>query len=66
MNRDVIDLDPAFSEEFFNVSVGQSVAQIPPDSQHDDLGREPITGEGCAIDGCSLLPSMIHLFSLAR
>lgn len=41
----MIHLDPALDQEFFNVAEGQSVSEIPPDSQHDDLRWEPVTRE---------------------
>ncbi len=44
----VIDLDAAFGEELFDVSVGEAEPQVPPDRQGDDLGREAIPGEGRA------------------
>jgi hypothetical protein len=43
---EVIDLDPALSEQLLNVSVGESLPQIPPDGEDDDLGREPEPHEG--------------------
>jgi hypothetical protein len=42
----VVDLDAAFGEELFDVSVGEGEPQAPADGQRDDLGREPIPGEG--------------------
>jgi hypothetical protein len=44
-DRDMVDLDTTFEEEFFDVAVGQVVAQIQPDRDHDHLGREPEPGE---------------------
>jgi len=38
---DVVDLDPALSEEFFDVAIGEPVPQVPADGEDDDLGREP-------------------------
>jgi hypothetical protein len=46
VDGDVIDLDAAFGQQFLDVAVGQSVAQIPPHRQHDDLGRKPEAREG--------------------
>ena len=46
IHRDVIDLDAAFGEEFFDVPVGQAEAQVQADRQGDDLGREAVPGEG--------------------
>ena len=36
----------AFSQEFFDVSVGQPVTQVPPHRDRDHLGREADPGEG--------------------
>jgi len=40
VDRHVINFDPSLGEEFFNITVGESVAQIPADREDDDLGRE--------------------------
>jgi hypothetical protein len=34
---DVVDLDPALGEEFFDVAVGQAEAQVPADRDDDDI-----------------------------
>jgi hypothetical protein len=41
----MINGDAAFSPQLLNVPVGQSVAQVPADSQHDHVGRKPEPGE---------------------
>ena len=41
VDGDVVDLDLAFAEEFFDVSIGEPVSQVPPHGEDDDLGREP-------------------------
>ena len=41
----MIHLDSTFGQEFFDVSVGKSIAQVPADYQQDDLWREPITSK---------------------
>jgi hypothetical protein len=41
----VIHLDPALGEELFDVAEGQARAQVPADSDDDDIGREPEAGE---------------------
>jgi hypothetical protein len=46
VHRDVVDLDPAFGQELLDVTVGEAEAQVPTDRQGDDLGREPVPGEG--------------------
>src|SRR6266542_5575183 len=42
----VVDLDAPFGEELLDIAVGQAEPQVPPDGQGDDLGREPVAGEG--------------------
>jgi hypothetical protein len=44
-HRDVVDLDTALDQELLDVAVGQAVAQVPADRDHDDIGREPKPGE---------------------
>jgi hypothetical protein len=39
--RDVINLDNAFGEEFFEIAVSDSVAHVPADTSIDHLRREP-------------------------
>jgi hypothetical protein len=46
MQGDVVHVDAAFCEEFFQVAVGQPEPQIPAHRQHDDLRREPEPSEG--------------------
>jgi hypothetical protein len=46
VDRDVIDLDPAFGEEFFDVAVGQGEAQVPADREDDDIRWETEAGKG--------------------
>ena len=41
----MIHLDPALGEELFDVAEGQAEAQVPADSDDDDIGREPESGE---------------------
>jgi hypothetical protein len=40
VHGDVIHLDAAFGEQFLDVSVGQSEAQVPAHREHDHLRRE--------------------------
>jgi hypothetical protein len=42
----VIHLDPALGKELFDVPEGQAETQVPADSDDDDIGREPESGEG--------------------
>ncbi len=51
VDGDVIQLDAAFDQEFFDVSVGESVSEVPADCQHDYFGWEPVAGEGGTIHG---------------
>jgi hypothetical protein len=44
----VIHLDPALGKELFDVPEGQAETQAPADSDDDDIGREPESGEGRA------------------
>jgi hypothetical protein len=41
VDGDVINVDAAFGEEFFDVSVQESVAEVPAHCQQDHVGREP-------------------------
>jgi hypothetical protein len=45
VDGDVVDLDAAFDQQFLDIPVGQAVAQVPADRDHDHLGREPEPGE---------------------
>ncbi len=65
VDSDVINPDPAFDEKLFDVSVGQSVAEVPTDSEHDHLGREPEARERATIDIRRLIPMMAHLDTVA-
>src|SRR5205823_898479 len=40
----VIDGDAALGQQFLDVPVGQSIAQVPADRDRDHLPREPGTG----------------------
>jgi hypothetical protein len=44
----VVDLDTALGEQLLDIAVGQPEAQVPADSDNDDIGREPEPGEGRA------------------
>jgi hypothetical protein len=46
VDRDVVDLDPAFGEELFDVAVGQAEAQVPADREDDDIRWEAEAGIG--------------------
>jgi hypothetical protein len=41
VDGDVVDLDPTFTEQFFDVAIGKPVSHIPAHGEDDDLGREP-------------------------
>jgi len=47
-DRDVIDLDTAFDQQFLHVALRQAVAQVPTNRHHDHLSREPEAREGGA------------------
>jgi hypothetical protein len=40
--------------------------EIPTDGEHDYFGREPVTHERAAVDGCWPFPVMTHADTLAR
>jgi hypothetical protein len=40
VDGDVVDLDAAFGEQFFDVAEGQAETQVPADRQHDHVGWE--------------------------
>jgi len=44
----VVDLDTGLSEQLLDIAVGQPEAQVPADSDDDDIGREPKSGEARA------------------
>ena len=48
IDGDVVDLNAAFGEEFFDVAVGQAEAQVSADRQHDYIRREAEAGEAGA------------------
>jgi hypothetical protein len=41
VDGDVVDLDTTFGQQLLDVAVGQAVAQVPADREHDHFGREP-------------------------
>jgi hypothetical protein len=41
----MIDLDPALSEEFLQIPVGQPVAQVQTHGEQDELRRESESSE---------------------
>lgn len=41
VDRDMVNVDASFSQEFFGVSIGKPLAELSPDRQQDHLGREP-------------------------
>jgi len=60
----VVDFDPAFGEQFFDVAVGDREAQILADRQHDDLRWEAEAGEGGAGERRGAKASRSHPDSL--
>ncbi len=55
INGDVIDFDASFGEEFFDVSAGQAVAEVPAHGQQDHLGREPVPGEANGLSSTGMI-----------
>jgi hypothetical protein len=51
VDGDVVDLDTAFGEEFLDVAVGQTEAEVPADRQHDHIRWEAEAGECRPSDG---------------
>jgi hypothetical protein len=45
-DRDVVDLDTPLEEQLLHVAVGQVVAQVRPNGDHDHVRREPEPDEG--------------------
>ena len=41
----MINFEATLGHELFDVAVGQAVPEVPTDSEHDDLRREPIANE---------------------
>jgi hypothetical protein len=41
VDGDLVDLDTTFGQQFFDVSIGQSVAEVAPDRDRDHLRWEP-------------------------
>jgi hypothetical protein len=65
VDGDVVDLDAALDQEFFEVAIGQAVAQIPADRDDDDLGWEAEAGEGRSRSGNRSWAAGSHAGSLA-
>ncbi len=55
VDGDVVDFDAAFGEEFFDVAVGQAVAEVPAHGQQDYLGREPVAGKRIGLNGARMI-----------
>jgi hypothetical protein len=41
----VVNVNSSFGHEFFDVSIGEAVTQVPAHRQQDHLWREPIASE---------------------
>ena len=65
VDRDVINLDPTFGQQFFDVSVGQSISQVPADRQQDDIRRKPEASEPGPINRRRYKRATAHTDSLA-
>ncbi len=53
----VIDIDAALGVKFFDVAVGQAVAEIPAHGQQDRLGRKPISGKRFGLNSAGTIYS---------
>jgi hypothetical protein len=45
VNGHMVDRDPAFGQQLFDVPIREPVPEIPPDRHQHHLRREPETGE---------------------
>ena len=65
VDSDVVDLNAPFGEQFFDVAVGETKAEVPADRDHDDIGWEAEAAEGGAWDrsrgGRRILMSAVSL-----
>lgn len=64
INGDVVDLDATLDQEFFDVSIRESVAEVPTDRPHY-LGRESVARERGTIFRERPIDVMSHLGTLA-
>lgn len=46
MDGDVIDFNATLDQEFFDITAGASVPEVPADGEHDYFGREAVAREG--------------------
>jgi hypothetical protein len=51
VDRHVVDLDTALSEQLRDSTVGQPEAQVPADRDDDDIGREPESDGKQSVEG---------------
>jgi hypothetical protein len=65
VDRDVVNLDPALSEELFDVAVGQGEAQVPADREDDDIRWEAEAGKGGPRSGRARAAVLIPAVSLS-
>jgi hypothetical protein len=65
VDGDMVDFGASFGQEFFDVSVGKSVAQIPTHRQQDHLRREPIARKCRPIERWRNDTTVAHPHSLA-
>jgi hypothetical protein len=61
----MVHLDTALGEQFLDVAVGQSKAQVPADRQDDDVGWEPEASEGRSCSASRARAAGSHAISLA-
>ena len=49
VDGDVVDLDATLGQQFFDIAVGQALAQVPANGEQDHLGREPVADERAGV-----------------
>ena len=64
VDGDVVDLDPAFGQQFLDVAVGQAETQLPADGEDDDIGWEAEAGNGGPRSGSTARAAGSHTSSL--
>ena len=64
VDGDVVDLDPAFGQQFLDVAVGQAETQLPADGEDDHIGWEAEAGNGGPRSGSTARAAGSHTSSL--
>ena len=60
-DREMVNLNASLGEQFLDVSVEQSVAQVPADSEEDHVWRKPESSERAGIDRSAALHQLTLL-----